>query len=81
MPSPLNTPFKSDPFASKTPSPTECSNGTLRSGVSQLDMPEDTEVLKTVFYQDADSLKWKNEALSSPMGTGIVNPNSMPKKV
>lgn len=81
MKSPLSSPFTSDPFASKEPSPTSPPSAYLCCDIPQLEKPEDTSVLKTVFYCDSPALKYSKSALDSPQGTGIVDPKSLPKKV
>lgn len=43
---------------------------------STLSMPQTSDLIDASFYSEAESLKWSNGALSSPMGTAIPNPKS-----
>ena len=66
MSNPLSGPFKGD--VKPAPSPMkQCGD---HFGVSQLNQPEDTSVLKTVFYDESESLKGAKPAkLESPFET------------
>lgn len=67
MKSPLTSPFNGD--VKPAPSPTEKSCGD-HFGVSQLNQPEDTSVLKTVFYDESESLKGaKPSKMETPFET------------
>lgn len=62
----LTGPFNGD--VKPAPSPTEKSCGN-KFGVTELNKPEDTSVLKTVFYDESDALKGSPIALETPNGT------------
>ncbi len=63
----LRGPFSGD--VKSAPSPTAEQEGN-HFGVTQLNQPEDTSVLKTIFYADCDSLKGAKPAkLETPFET------------
>jgi hypothetical protein len=60
----LSGPFNGDVKSAPSPTATQCGN---KFGVTQLNQPEDTSVLKTVFYDESGSLKGAKPApLESP---------------
>jgi hypothetical protein len=66
MSSPLNTPFKSDPFSPPGAHENEDTSGMAPDCVNN---PSDVSVLGFVFYQK--DLKGSPAALATPMGTAI----------
>ena len=67
MSNPLNGPFKGDVKPAPSPTAKQCGD---HFGVSQLNQPEDTQVLKTVFYDESESLKGAKPAkLETPFET------------
>lgn len=69
----LNSPFNGDIKPCPTGKEHAC-NYLEHTGVSDLQMPSDTSVLKEAFYAAGDSLDWSKGALNSPMGTSIPTP-------
>ena len=67
MSNPLNSTFNGD--VKPAPSPTSVSSGN-HYGVPQLNQPEDTSCLKTVFFAEQDQLKGAKPAhLETPFET------------
>lgn len=63
----LNGPFSGDVKPAPSPTSVQCGN---HFGVSQLNQPEDTSVLNTVFYDESGSLKGAKPAhLETPFET------------
>lgn len=63
----LNGPFNGDVKPAPSPTSVQCGNS---YGVSQLNQPEDTSVLKTTFFDESPSLKGAKPAkLETPFET------------
>lgn len=62
----LNGPFSGDVKSAPSPTAVSCGN---KFETSQLNQPEDTSVLKTVFYDETENLKGSPAALDTPHGT------------